>query len=242
MRQIIKQNEIYLLLSINKEWYRLGKLFFLKDNSICFAFPQIKDGGILARSYCPRTTEKTHRIYLEENGKTTKEVVKFTYHANGNVHFSLDGKIYTKVKNKSTPINKKHTHLFSAVYGQPKNLSKITENKYNQYQKKGLARIFGNKLSSIYLSFHTFSLEGFDFNKYKTSNDFIVMSKNEKNVLRITCQTNTIEMKEKCFMFVGGFKINQNDVSFLTAMYPAKDINLLSMLIGSVDIKNGLTI
>lgn len=236
MRKIINQNEIYLLVNINQQWYRLGKLFFLKDHSICFAFPEIRNGGLLAESSCPIVANKTHRIYLKENGKTTNEVVKFTYHTDGNAHFSLDGKIYTKVKTQAMPINGKQTHLFTTVYVHPNKLPKVDECKYKKYEKRGLARIFGHDVSSIYLSFHTFSLDNFDPDKYKTSNDFILMSKDEKSVLRIVCQINTIKMKEKCFMLIGGFKMNKDNVNFLTAMYPAKNIDKLSKLIGSVDI------
>jgi len=237
-KKIIKAKDINLLLKDGKKWKRIGKLFFLKDNTICFAFPSLSTGGILAESSCSRNSKEIQKIDLKNKGMVTSEAVKFSYHPDGRVHFSMDRRIYTKIKINTEPLGMQNRHLFTCLYGNPGKLHNVTDKDYERYSKNGLVRIYfddGVPLS-FSLSFHKYSLKGFDFNKYPKSRDIILLSPDETMSLRIIVQKNPVPKAEgSLFIFIGGFKIDKTKMRFLSAMYPAANYDNLLRMLGTVD-------
>lgn len=240
-KKIVKAEGIYLLLKDGKNWKRIGKILFLRDTSICFVFPNLSTGGILAESSCSTNSKEIQKIDLKNKGKVTSETVKFSYHPDGRVNFSMDRKIYTRIKMDTESLGLQNRHLFTCLYGNPRKFFNITNKDYERYSENGLVRIsFGDEMPlSFSLSFHKYSLKEFDFSKYQKSSDVVLLSPDEKMSLRIIVQKKSIVPKlgEPLFIFVGGFKIDKTKLRFLSAMYPATKYDDLLKMLGTVDFK-----
>jgi len=87
--------------------------FQKKDGSFFISFPYYKQStGLLSRA----TIKKSQKQFsLSESGKVTNQRVKFTYHPDGRVHFSQDGKILTVIKNNSARLIQAEWHIFSII-------------------------------------------------------------------------------------------------------------------------------
>jgi len=234
-KTIIQSNQINLLLKNKTNWLRMGKLFFLRDNSICFTFPEISCSGLLSLSECSSKTASTQRVNLKKKGKVTKETVKFTYHTSGWVNFSKTNKIQP-IKLKTEPLEGHNLHIFSCVFGTPQNFPIVSANKYRKYEKEGMIRYYYNA-KSIYLSFYSYTKRNFDLNKYQKNNNILILSEDNKRVVEIKLNTTPLQSFEKntCFIFIGGFCKTPKNTYFLSAMYPSGSYNMLKKTLGSVD-------
>lgn len=52
-------------------------------------------------------------VELANSGKVTSHLVKYTHHPDGGAHFSQDGKVFTRIRNKSFPLKQSNNHLFA---------------------------------------------------------------------------------------------------------------------------------
>lgn len=245
MKKIIRSDGCYLLLKHEEGWKRLEKLFFLRDNSVCLAFPEIKGGGILAESHCSRDIAGIQQIDLKKSGKVTKEVVKFTYHSDGVAHFSKDGKIYTKIKISTLPLNNNGMHLFSCVYVDSSLLPDIKVRDYERYSEASVVRFFSNGApKTLTLQCFCYTSHKVDIKEYSNSNYALLMSKNQKRIIKVT-QGSSSKMspentrQEPVFIFMGGFKKENNAIRFLPALYPA-DYSSLKGGIGTIDLHSNI--
>ena len=231
-KKIWKSKNLYFLLNANKSFKRLGKLFFLKDNSICFSFPQIFPGGILSEYSLNKTTGKIQKIDFKKQGKVTKEIVKFTYHTDGRVHFSLDGKIYTQIRMQAPPLQNQNGHIFTCYYSNLLMYPNITR----RYPDAKIAGILFDdlKYSDIELSFHLCNAT--DFNNSNNGNFILSPDKNMIIKVDVEKKDNISNATKPVFIFVGGFNIEQTQIRFLSAMYSSSNYDELLKLLGSVDI------
>jgi len=96
--------------------HKLFQIFFLKDNSICVDFPYYKNTTGIASEVTlePEIIYPTN-ITLGETGKTTSHLVKYSHHNDGEVHFSQDGKVFTKIRRKACPLENVNGHFFTVT-------------------------------------------------------------------------------------------------------------------------------
>ncbi|MEK7993766.1 MAG: hypothetical protein AAB403_08195 [Planctomycetota bacterium] len=86
-----------------------------RDGSLFVHLPYFKHHhGLLARPML-RAGVETQQVSLEPTGKTASHHVKFTYHPDGEVHFSQDRKILTLIRKRSTPIAGVSGHAFTLI-------------------------------------------------------------------------------------------------------------------------------
>ena len=105
------------ILSINTGKYqsKVLQIIFHKDGSIFITFPYFPhtDGIVSLITFPPNIKGATNLSALD-GGKATSHLVKYSYHPDGNVLFSQDGKVYTKIRKLCPPINQLQGPFFSA--------------------------------------------------------------------------------------------------------------------------------
>ncbi|OQA92456.1 MAG: hypothetical protein BWY26_00219 [Elusimicrobia bacterium ADurb.Bin231] len=229
----ICSNESNILIITNGCWKKIGKFVFL-NNGISYVFPVLDTTGVLTESICSRKTTDIQEIKLLKRGKITKETVKFTYHDDGNVHFSMDDKIRTEIKLKTNPLENVNRHLFSCVYSNF-NVNKSKDSKFVSYSKKAFRINFSDKVPQTFeLSFYSIELP-----HKMQPNECIFVSPDRKRKIKIRYDPIISPLHNKdrtTFIFLGGFKIEANEIRFLSAMYPSGEYKSLSKLIGTVDL------
>lgn len=108
--------EKYIVL-INTGLYRskVMQIIFHNDGSIFITFPYFSHtNGIVSLLTFPANLKRATDLSMLDGGKATSHLVKYSYHPDGNVQFSQDGKVYTKVRKHCPPINQLQGHFFSA--------------------------------------------------------------------------------------------------------------------------------
>jgi hypothetical protein len=82
------------------------QVFFGEDGSLFVTFPYFRHRvGLLS--------QRQSQINLEDGGKVTSHLVKYSHHPDGRAHFSQTGKIVTAIKRQSIALDKQHGHIFS---------------------------------------------------------------------------------------------------------------------------------
>jgi hypothetical protein len=85
--------------------------FSRKDGSIFVGFPYYEHsvGLVSAATLAPGSDV----LDLEPGGKITSHLVKYSHHPEGRAHFSQDGKVFTRVRKQSVPLDEVAGHLFT---------------------------------------------------------------------------------------------------------------------------------
>jgi hypothetical protein len=90
------------------------QVFFGEDRSLFVTFPYFRDRvGLLSTSVIPANGQRQAQVNLEDGGKVTSHLVKYSHHPDGRAHFSQTGKIITAIKRQSIALDKQHGHIFS---------------------------------------------------------------------------------------------------------------------------------
>lgn len=84
-----------------------------------------KNRGILSKLTFPANTRKVDRMSLTKVGKLVTHLVKYSHWEDGNTHFSQDGRILTKIKNLSNPLNCTADHIFTVMFQDLKGFKNI---------------------------------------------------------------------------------------------------------------------
>lgn len=106
-----------VVVAVANRWLR-KKIFQInfksKDGSLFVSVPYAKLGmGRLGVVECPAGNPQSLQFGL--NAPVTAHSVKYTHHPNGEAHFSLDGKVFTRVRRKSVPLTATDGHLFTLM-------------------------------------------------------------------------------------------------------------------------------
>ena len=92
------------------------QVVFHEDGSFFISFPYFRHRtGLLSISTIPANGSRESQVNLEEGGKVTSHLVKYSHHVDGRAHFSQDGKIFTAIKRQSIALDKQHGHIFSLL-------------------------------------------------------------------------------------------------------------------------------
>ena len=90
-------------------------MFSKKDGSLFVSFPYFENSeGIAAEIPLPESDAPT-TVNLENWGKVTSHLVKYSHHPDGRVHFSQDGKVRTEIVKQSIPIDRLNGHTFTVL-------------------------------------------------------------------------------------------------------------------------------
>lgn len=90
--------------SVEGDHRQICQVGFNSDGSIRVAWPYIAvDQGIVSRCEIP-PDGKSHTVEMQDQGKFTSQLVKFSHHVSGRAHFNLSGKTTSEVKRQSFPL------------------------------------------------------------------------------------------------------------------------------------------
>jgi len=254
-----------LIAEFNDTRHKLLQVIFHKDGSIFVTFPYFdQTEGILSIGTLSEISLKT-TFSLETAGKVTTNRVKFSYHTDGNVHFSQTGKIRTVIKKRSLPLSEFEGHLFTfhaqgfSHFETDKKSANITPS----FERSELAFKFeAPPPSAIKIVGRWSEMKSFLNRSKGSSFGPIVASESPDGkrqpmfligppdssplhgfVLGLTCEEiPTMDEQRDAFMlFIGGFgkpknlPLYQKD-TFLCAMYPILDYADMAKRIESVDL------
>ncbi|HEY0562963.1 MAG TPA: hypothetical protein VGD04_06525 [Methylophilus sp.] len=79
-----------------------------------------------------------HSLLFGESAPFTSHSVKYTHHPDGEAHFSLDGKVFTRIRRKAVPLTAAEGHIFTVMV-QGLNLFEDINKKDVATPKRGIA-------------------------------------------------------------------------------------------------------
>ena len=92
------------------------QVFFGRDGSLFVSFPYFRHRtGILSTSAIAGDGERQSQVSLEQGGKVTSHLVKYSHHPSGQAHFSQTGKIRPEIKRQSSRLDTLNGHIFSLL-------------------------------------------------------------------------------------------------------------------------------
>jgi hypothetical protein len=95
---------------------KVFQVFFGTDGSLFVSFPYFRHRiGLLSSATIPATGTRQVQVNLEQGGKVTSHLVKYSHHTDGRAHFSQTGKIVTAVKRQSIALDKQYGHIFTLL-------------------------------------------------------------------------------------------------------------------------------
>src|ERR1700676_4393613 len=112
----IRSERIVCVAKTDKVRMKVFQVFFGADGSLFVSFPYFHHRiGLLSSCFIPATGTRQAQVNLEQGGKVTSHLVKYSHHADGRAHFSQTGKIVTAIKRQSIALEKQHGHMFSLL-------------------------------------------------------------------------------------------------------------------------------
>lgn len=86
-------------------------MFGRRDGSLYLSFPYYEhtEGLVSVSTLTPGATT----LDLAAEGRTTSHLVKYSHHPDGRAHFSQDGKVFTRVRRQSVPLDAIEGHCFT---------------------------------------------------------------------------------------------------------------------------------
>jgi hypothetical protein len=230
------------------------QIMFAKDGSLFVSFPYFRHRtGILSSSLIPADGRQETTIDLQNGGKVTSHLVKYTHHRDGRAHFSQDGKIFTAIKRQSIALETQHGHMFSLL------IQGVTG-----LEQADPAKDIGASEERAIIDFEVESPEAikfigrwYDVNRMRFSNPVVSIGPivplfepgapalrgcmvasphvNTKHVLIVSCQAiPKLGSEPEKFMFYGGFdpgdtmRDSTKEAGFLAFTYPISDARACS--------------
>ena len=88
--------------------------FKSKDVSLFVSVPYANLGaGRVGVIECPPGDPES--VMFGESAPVTSHSVKYSHHPDGEAHFSLDGKVFTRIRKKAVPLTAAAGHLFTVM-------------------------------------------------------------------------------------------------------------------------------
>ena len=114
--EAIRSERIVCIIKAHELRVKALQVIFRKDGSLFINFPYFRHRtGLLSSSSIPGNGQRKADVNLEQGGKITSHLVKYSHHPDGRAHFSQDGKIVTAVKRQSVPLRRQEGHIFSLL-------------------------------------------------------------------------------------------------------------------------------
>ena len=237
------------------------QILFGGDGSLFITFPYFRHRtGILSVSAIPATGKRQSQVNLEQRGKVTSHLVKYSHHPDGRAHFSQTGKIVTVIKRQSIALEKQHGHMFSLLIQGLRALDTADPRKDTVMSSKRAVVDFAvGSSEAIKFAGHWFDVNEMRFNNptltigptlLTTDPDgiqrnaclFASPNANTRHVLAITCEPiSKLGPEPEIFLFYGGFDPAQTmkdatkEAGFLAFLYPLSEADKMTERLGSVD-------
>ena len=110
----IRTERCIIAVEVDSKQYKLLQVIFLKDGSLCVNFPYFKHAdGLTSLVTVPANITYPANPELNPGGKATTNLVKYSHHPDGRVHFSQDGRVRSTVRKQSVPLTKANDHIFT---------------------------------------------------------------------------------------------------------------------------------
>ena len=237
------------------------QIVFGEDGSLFITFPYFRHRtGILSASAIPVTGTRQSQVNLEQGGKVTSHLVKYSHHTDGCAHFSQSGKIITAIKRQSIALDRQHGHIFSLIIQGLHALDVAHAVKdAGTSPKRGVVDFQIEPSEAI-----KFVGRWFDVTKMRLNNPtptigptlltldpdgvqrnaclFASPHANAKHVLAVTCErVPKLGPQPEMFMFYGGFDPAEimtdptKEAGFLAFLYPQSEADKIRERLGSVD-------
>jgi hypothetical protein len=114
--EAIRSERIACIIKVRELRVKAFQVIFRNDGSLFINFPYFRHRtGLLSSSAMPSNGQRQIDVNLEQGGKVTSHLVKYSHHPDGRAHFSQDGKIVTAVKRQSVPLDRQEGHIFSLL-------------------------------------------------------------------------------------------------------------------------------
>jgi hypothetical protein len=259
----VRSRRVVCVVQIAEVRVKAFQVGFEEDGSLFIHFPYFRHRtGILSSSEIPASGERSTDVNLENGGKVTSHLVKYSHHPDGRAHFSQDGKIFTAIKRQSIPLDSQHGHLFTLnIQGLPalKDANQSRDADAVAAERSVISFPFDRTPDAI-----KFVGRWLDINKIRVSEpdavvgprhpmldpdgvriDGILLANpkaNTKHVLAISCVTiPKLSPELELFQFHGGFDPPETmtdatkTAGFLAFLYPILDASNVRERVGSVD-------
>jgi hypothetical protein len=237
------------------------QVVFGRDGSLFITFPYFAHRiGLLSSSSIPAIGTRQSQVNLENGGKVTSHLVKYSHHTDGTAHFSQTGKIVTAVRRKSIALDQQHGHIFSLLI-QGLHALEVAD----PIRDSGMSR------KHIVVDFQVEPPEAikfvgrwFDVNRLRFNNPtptigptiltidpdgaqrhaclFAAPNANARHVLAITCEKiPRLGPDPEMFLFFGGFDPAEvmtdpkREAGFLAFLYPLSEADKMRERVGCVD-------
>jgi hypothetical protein len=236
------------------------QVFFGPDGSLFVTFPYFRNRvGIFSSSKIPANETGEAMINLEDGGKVTSHLVKYSHHPDGRAHFSQTGKIFTEIKRQSIALETQHGHMFSLLIQGLDGLEQASpSNDVNSAKKTMIdfdmqpseafkfvgrwfdvsAMRFSEPTPTIGPVVSTLDPDGIQRNAILIASPYA----NAKHALALSCiEISRLGPAPESFMFYGGFDARETmenankPAGFLAFIYPVTEADKLRERIGSVD-------
>ncbi len=112
-------------------------MFARSDGSIFVNFPYYKHtNGVLSEVVYPGNQGPSADLSMVTRGNITSHLVKYAHHPDGRAHFSQDGKVLTRVKKQSVPLDAAEGHIFSVNIQGIEDFEQLTDKEEGTSTKK----------------------------------------------------------------------------------------------------------
>ncbi|HAR94359.1 MAG TPA: hypothetical protein DCR97_00100 [Deltaproteobacteria bacterium] len=118
---VVRAERFTIATKIGQYFFKIFQIHFKKsDGTIIIDFPYYKQcSGLLCKATLSDKVQYPSKIDFTEGGKVTSQLVKFSYHPDGNVHFSQDRKIFTQIRKRTVPLKGAYGHFFTVQINGP---------------------------------------------------------------------------------------------------------------------------
>jgi hypothetical protein len=235
--------------------------FSRSDGSVFVSFPYYEhtEGLVSVGTLAPGATT----MDLAAEGKITSHLVKYSHHPDGQAHFSQDGKVLTRVRRQSVPLDKIDGHCFTS---QVQGLGSFARLDAPEYDAPPTARRTTLTFDFQAAAPEAVKIAGYLYNAARLAGGPVVLTENaqgDKRVAFLVAPVATRAGAERILMlicegipamtkhersvltFIGGFDthaIASNQAlptSVLALAYPATNAAQLRESIGSIDLPRG---
>ncbi len=232
--------------------------------SIIISFPYHKNSkGLISLATFPGKKIKIKKLSLVSGGKVTSHKIKYTHWSDGSVHFSQDGKIYTLKKETSDNLLSSIGHIFTIQIKGLKGFETRSIEKKANIKETDIELNLNAKDEaddSIKLTGWWYASEVIHPTTDEYKKNYIFKQKEGfesiccaleppktsplNKMILLLCARREFMTKEKGshLLFIGGFdkreksKDINNDLHFLSMLYPARNYEVLKKQIGTIDL------
>jgi hypothetical protein len=261
-----KSSHVIVTAQLNQKRYKLLRVDFGKDGSLYVSFPYFRHRlGILGVVTIPPNGQITSQKNLEEKGRVTSHLVKYSHHPSGLALFSQTDIVRSEVRRQSVPLDRQEGHIFSVLVQGLESFEEADERRDVGSSPKRTAITFpflsppepaAIKVVGWWYGLSSLAPEGEAqpsvspavtalIRDGRQQEGFLLASPygDAQRVLFITCEpVPRLDSEPEVLCFYGGFDAPEvttdpkKETSFLAFKYPASDFGNIKERIDTIDL------